>query len=154
MKVLSPLLVAFERFFNPLAARILASPLHWLLSWWLIDITYTGRRSGQTFSFPVIYARHDEKTLVAVVGQPDAKTYWRNFTGEPGTVELFLRGQPIWARATTLKDGGAVAGSLLRSYSARRPGQAKNLGLPTASSPDAEFEKAADEQVVLQLEIL
>lgn len=154
MKLFAPLLVALERYFNPLAARILASRLHWLLSSWLLDITYTGRKSGRTFSFPVTYARHDDKTLVAVVGQPDAKTYWRNFTGKPGTVEMFLRGQPVWAQAESLTDGGSEAGALLRSYVARHPRSSKARGLPAASSPDADFTKAASDEVVLKVEIL
>lgn len=153
MRVFGPVLVAFERFINPLAARILASRLHWLLSRWLIDITYTGRVSGRTFSLPVIYARHDERTFVALVGQPDAKTYWRNFL-EPGTVELFLRGQPVWARAEILRDGGPEAGALLRSFAAARPSWARNMGSPVASRPDAEFEKAANDQVILKLTAL
>ena len=154
MRIFSPLFVALERFFNPLAARILASRMHWLLSSRLIDITYTGRRSGQTFSFPVTYARHDEKTLVAVVGQPEAKTYWRNFVGQPGTVEMFLRGKPIWAQAETLQEGGPETGALLRSFAKIRPASAKSRGLPDASSTDAEFEKAAADEVILKLEIL
>ena len=96
MRLFGPVFVALERYLNPLAARILASRFHWLLSSWLVDVTYTGRRSGLTFALPVTYARHDEKTLVAVVGQPEAKTYWRNFTGSPGTVEMFLKGEPVW----------------------------------------------------------
>ena len=154
MRFLSPVFVALERFFNPLAARILASRLHWLLSSRLIDITYTGRRSGRTFSLPVTYARHDDTTLVAVVGQPEAKTYWRNFIGEPGTVELFLRGKPVWAKARTLREGGAEAGALLRSFAEQHPGSAKGRGLPAASSSDDEFAKAAQDEVILKLEIL
>jgi len=153
MRFLSPAFVALERFFNPLTARILASRLHWLLSSRLIDITYTGRRSGRTFSFPVTYARHDDATLVAVVGQPEAKTYWRNFVGEPGTVEIFLHGKPVWAKAQTLREGGAETGALLRSFVEQHPGSSKRRSLPAASASDGEFEKAARDEVILKLEI-
>ncbi|SDH56446.1 hypothetical protein SAMN05421505_11834 [Sinosporangium album] len=52
-------------------------------------ITYTGRRSGRTFSTPVAFRR---KAHVVTIGVrfPEAKAWWRNFldTGGPITLEL------------------------------------------------------------------
>lgn len=52
-------------------------------------ITYTGRRSGRTFTAPVAYRRSGEDIEIAA-NMPDAKTWWRNFTGDgaPLTVRL------------------------------------------------------------------
>ncbi len=52
-------------------------------------ITYTGRRSGRTFSIPVAYRRSGDDIEVAA-NLPDAKTWWRNFLGEGGPVTLTL----------------------------------------------------------------
>jgi hypothetical protein len=55
----------------------------------LTQVTYTGRRSGRTFSTPVAYRRAGNVVTIRV-GLPDAKSWWRNFTGDgaPLTLEL------------------------------------------------------------------
>ena len=55
----------------------------------LTRITYTGRRSGRTFSTPVGYRRAGDVVTIGV-RMPDAKSWWRNFTGDgaPLTLEL------------------------------------------------------------------
>ena len=63
-------------------------------------LTYTGRRSGRTFSIPVAYRRRGNDIEVAA-NLPDAKTWWRNFVGEGGPVTLTLDGAE--------RDGHAVA---------------------------------------------
>jgi hypothetical protein len=52
-------------------------------------LTYTGRRSGRTYSIPVSY-RRSGSVIVISVGMPEAKTWWRNFlnTGGPLTLRL------------------------------------------------------------------
>jgi len=52
-------------------------------------ITYTGRRSGRTISTPVAYRRTGDE-LEIVANMPEAKSWWRNFTGDgaPLTVQL------------------------------------------------------------------
>ncbi|MDA3644790.1 nitroreductase/quinone reductase family protein [Saccharopolyspora indica] len=52
-------------------------------------ITYTGRRSGRTFTTPVGYRRTGDTVRIGVVA-PDAKNWWRNFTGEGGPITLHL----------------------------------------------------------------
>ncbi|MEU5266353.1 hypothetical protein [Amycolatopsis sp. NPDC021455] len=55
----------------------------------LTQVTYTGRRSGRTLSTPVAYRRAGDVVTIRV-GLPDAKSWWRNFTGDgaPLTLEL------------------------------------------------------------------
>jgi len=55
----------------------------------LTVVTYTGRRSGTTFSIPVAYRREGDVVTIGV-RLPDAKNWWRNFTGDgaPLTVQL------------------------------------------------------------------
>jgi hypothetical protein len=76
--------------FNAPVAAIAASPrFGTLLRRNVTLITYTGRRSGRTFSIPVSYQRRGDEIEVGA-NLPDAKTWWRNFLGEGGPVTLTL----------------------------------------------------------------
>lgn len=57
----------------------------------LTIVTYTGRRSGRTFSIPVGYRRTGD-TVVIGVRMPGKKNWWRNFTGEGGPISVELDG--------------------------------------------------------------
>ena len=63
-------------------------------------ITYTGRRSGNTFSIPVAYRRSGDEIEITP-NMPDAKTWWRNFLGDGAPLTLSLDG--------TQRPGHAVA---------------------------------------------
>jgi len=62
-----------------------------LVSRHLTVVTYTGRRSGRTFSTPVAYQRKGDVVTITVAF-PDAKNWWRNFTGNGGPISLELEG--------------------------------------------------------------
>jgi hypothetical protein len=53
----------------------------------LINIRYVGRRSGKTIETPVGYRRSGD-TITINVMSPDAKSWWRNFLGEGGSITL------------------------------------------------------------------
>jgi len=55
----------------------------------LTQVTYRGRRSGRTFSTPVGYRRAADVVTIRVM-MPDAKSWWRNFTGDGGSITLEL----------------------------------------------------------------
>ncbi|MFF2393803.1 nitroreductase/quinone reductase family protein [Nocardia sp. NPDC058114] len=55
------------------------------------QITYTGRRSGRTFSTPVNYRRSGDEYLIGVA-MPDKKSWWRNFLDEGASVTLRIDG--------------------------------------------------------------
>lgn len=52
-------------------------------------VTYVGRRSGREFSTPVAYFRTDDGVRIDVM-MPDAKNWWRNFTGDGGPLSVRL----------------------------------------------------------------
>ncbi len=66
-------------------------------------ITYTGRRSGRTFSTPVAYRRRGHDIEIAA-NLPDAKTWWRNFVGDGGPVSLTLDGAEREGHAVAHRD--------------------------------------------------
>lgn len=74
-----------------------------LVSKYLTIVTYTGRRSGRTFSTPVAYRRKGDVVTIGV-RLPDAKNWWRNFTGEGGPITLELDGRDRTGHATAQRD--------------------------------------------------
>jgi hypothetical protein len=66
-------------------------------------ITYTGRRSGQTFSIPVAYRRRGDDIEIAA-NLPDAKTWWRNFVGDGAPISLTLDGAEHAGHAVAERD--------------------------------------------------
>ncbi len=52
-------------------------------------VTYTGRKSGREVTFPVNYrrAKSGDEIVIRVMA-PDAKTWWRNFTGDGAPMQL------------------------------------------------------------------
>jgi len=69
----------------------------------IATITYTGRRSGRTFSTPIGYRRHGD-TLTIPVTMPEAKSWWRNFLDEGGPVSLRLEGTDRAGHAVSRRD--------------------------------------------------
>ncbi|MFI7446590.1 hypothetical protein ACIBQX_03740 [Nonomuraea sp. NPDC049714] len=69
----------------------------------LTIVTYTGRRSGRTFSTPVGYRRADGVVTIGV-RMPEAKNWWRNFTGEGGPISLHLDGADQPGHAVARRD--------------------------------------------------
>ena len=66
-------------------------------------ITYTGRRSGRTFSIPVAYSRRGDEIEI-VPNMPDAKTWWRNFVGDGAPISLTLDGVERAGHAVAHRD--------------------------------------------------
>ncbi|TCC00478.1 DUF385 domain-containing protein [Micromonospora zingiberis] len=74
-----------------------------LLSRNLTVVTYTGRRSGRTFSTPVSFRRAGD-TVTISVAMPDSKNWWRNFLGEGGPIALQLDGVDRTGHAVARRD--------------------------------------------------
>lgn len=90
--------------FNAPVAAIAGSPRFGkLLRRNVTMISYTGRRSGRTFSIPVAYRRRGDEVEVAA-NLPDAKTWWRNFVGEGAAVTLTLDGTERAGHAVAERD--------------------------------------------------
>ncbi|MEU7978972.1 nitroreductase/quinone reductase family protein [Micromonospora sp. NPDC049081] len=92
------------RSFNTRVMALRSSP-RWgrFLRRHLVVVTYTGRRSGRTFSTPVAY-RQTGDAVVIQVAMPDAKQWWRNFLGEGGPISLNLDGVDRAGHAVARRD--------------------------------------------------
>jgi deazaflavin-dependent oxidoreductase (nitroreductase family) len=91
---------------NPLLRGILRSPLHRLLSSWLLLLTFTGRRSGQRFTIPVGYQVEDAEVLTVMASEAPKKQWWKNFR-DSGPVEVLLRGRKRIGTARLLEPNSA-----------------------------------------------
>lgn len=91
-----------NRALNAVVQPILDSRLSWMLSRFIVRITYTGRRSGKTFTTPVLYfKRHDGIRIY--VASPSTKNWWRNFLDDGGPIMLALPGGDRRGHATTTR---------------------------------------------------
>ena len=85
---------------NPIVGLILRSRLHGLMSASLLLIAYRGRKSGRAYRLPVQYAQDGQQVFI-LPGQPENKTWWRNFKEET-PVTLALRGKTLGGKARLL----------------------------------------------------
>jgi len=88
---------------SPFVRALLRSPLHRLLSGSLLLVTYTGRKSGRSFTIPVMYAE-DADGLLVDVGRSAEKVWWRNLRGG-ASVRVRLRGRELNGVAEAVSDG-------------------------------------------------
>ena len=105
---------------DPVVRGLLRSPAHRALSGSVLLLAYTGRRSGVRRELPVMYARLGDR-LVVVAGQPDTKTWWRNFIGGPQPVTATVADRRDSCRAQLLEPGTAEHQRALDAYRTRWP---------------------------------
>jgi len=91
----------FNRGLDGLRTSRLLGPV---LGRYLTAVSYTGRRSGRTFRTPVGYRRAGDVVTIQVMF-PDAKKWWRNFTGEGGPLTLELPGGDRTGHAVAKRTG-------------------------------------------------
>jgi deazaflavin-dependent oxidoreductase (nitroreductase family) len=81
----------WQKLYNPIITWLLHSPLHHLMSSSTMLITFSGRKSGKTYTTPVNYV-WDDHTLLVV--SPKDRLWWRNLRGG-APVTVFVRGQTL-----------------------------------------------------------
>ncbi|KIU14248.1 hypothetical protein [Mycolicibacterium llatzerense] len=70
----------------------------------LVEIRYTGRKSGRSFQTPVNYRLSGDDVVISVMA-PDAKSWWRNFLGDGGPITLLnFRGTDRAGHAIATRD--------------------------------------------------
>lgn len=112
---------------NQIVAALLRSRAHALLSGRVALVRYRGRRSGRWIETPVQYVELDDG-IVVLVGRPDSKRWWRNFsTG--ADLDVLVQGvwRSLYARVVRERDEPALAARLLDAYVARFPSSRRSL---------------------------
>jgi hypothetical protein len=105
---------------NPVVRGLLRSPAHRVLSRSVLLLAYTGRRSGVRRELPAMYAVLGDG-FVVVAGQPDTKTWWRNFAGDVRPVTVTVAGRRGSCRARLLEPRTAEHQLALDAYCRRYP---------------------------------
>jgi hypothetical protein len=88
VKTKSSPLESLFRLLNPLISLLLRSPLHGLMSQTCFLLSFKGRKSGITYTFPVGYYGHKENTLTVIPLHP----WWKNLQGHV-PVTIWFKGQ-------------------------------------------------------------
>jgi hypothetical protein len=100
---------------NAAVGAVLRSPVHRLLSGTLLLLTFRGRRTGRTYTLPLLYAR-EGRDLLLVALHPQGQSWWRNVAGG-AEIELLIAGRRLRGRAALEPDAGAAR----RAFAAGRP---------------------------------
>ena len=86
---------------------VLRSPLHGMISKYLTLITFTGRKSGKTYSTPVSYYQQNNQVTIFTHAN-----WWKNLQNG-ASVSLRLRGRELQGLAKAVADDkGAIAAKL------------------------------------------
>jgi hypothetical protein len=95
-------------------AAMLRSPLHRFLSGSLLLISFTGRRTGQEHSRPVMFAE-DEGGLIIFVGHPEKKVWWRNLS-EGTPVRVRVRGLELEGCGEVVRGDSSLAARYIERF--------------------------------------
>ncbi|WP_458208873.1 hypothetical protein [Haladaptatus sp. NG-SE-30] len=121
-----------ERIANPLFRSALQSRFHWIVSKWLILVSYVGCRSGRTYTFPVAYRQIDD-AVVAVTPKHESN-WWRNFH-DSRECRVWLRGTEHTATGelVTSDERGLLLGEYFENH--RLLGRMLGSDIDSAASP-------------------
>ena len=89
---------------NALVSIVLRSPWHRLMSPRLLLLTFTGRKSGKTFTTPIRYAQQGQTLQLKVLVK---YSWWKNLPEQPA-VHILLRGKIHTGRAEVLPEEAGV----------------------------------------------
>ncbi len=142
---------AFMKTGNFFMKVLLGSPIHGILSKNTLLISFTGRKTGKTYTTPVNYTQ-DENT-VWITSNRD-RVWWRNLEGG-ASISLRLRGKKVRGQAEIFKDDKRVAQGL-EAFLKPNPGNAKyfDIDLDDSGLPKAgDVLKAAARRVVIKISL-
>ena len=97
-----------QKLYNPLVLLLLRSPLHAAMSNSTMLLTFSGRKSGRTYTTPVNYVRDGDELLV--VGSRE-HSWWKNLRGA-AVVSVRVRGREMRGEAEAFEGEAAEEGLL------------------------------------------
>jgi deazaflavin-dependent oxidoreductase (nitroreductase family) len=115
-------------------------------------LSYQGRVSGRSFTIPVEYARDADGRYVIVPGEPEHKTWWKNFR-TPMTVRVLAAGSQVTGQAELIAEP-AERSDALAVYFRRFPAAARMQHLPRHDDGRFDQEKLtslAEQLVVIRV---
>jgi len=136
--------------FNPIMKWLIQSPFNSLVSRNTMTMTYTGRKSGKTYTTPMNYVlTNGTDRPVLWTTSLRERTWWRNLRGG-APVRLSLRGRQVNAIAEAIEDIPGIEAGLRASLQAA-PLLARYLDiqLEADGKPNSEDLNRAAEKMIL-----
>lgn len=128
---------------------VLRSPLHKVVSGSILLVTFTGRKSGKTYTTPVSYSRKGDQVMIFTHAN-----WWKNLRGG-APVKLRLQGKDVPGTAEPVTDKAAIADELF-AHLKQTPFDAKyyNVSFDEQGDPIKEdIEKAVETVIMVRVEL-
>lgn len=124
---------------------VLRSPVHGMISKSILLITFTGRKSGKSYTTPVSYSQQDDQVYIFTHA-----TWWKNLVGG-APVTLRIRGRQYEGLAEPVaKDKQAIAAGLAEHLrKVRSDARFYGVTFDDDGNPKAEEVERAVETVVM-----
>lgn len=129
---------------------ILRSPAHGMVDKTILLITFTGRKSGKTYTTPVSYSQYDDQVYVFTHA-----TWWKNLRSST-PVTLRIRGRELQGLAEPVAEDKQAIAAGLSQHLRKVPSDAKFYGVTfdDYKNPRAEeVEKAAQTVVMIGIRL-
>ncbi len=142
--------------FNDIMLGIINSPVHGMMSGSIMALTYTGRKSGKSYTTPVNYIRErlpNGGERLWTLSERD-RTWWRNFRGGArATLGIQRNSFPVIGYA--IEEPAAVEEALAH-YLEMSPGTARFVHVTKANGviDVASLKAAAQKQVLVYFELV
>jgi len=124
---------------------VLRSPMHGVVSKSVLLITFTGRKSGKTYTTPVSYSQYNDQVYIFTHA-----TWWKNLQNG-GPVSLRIRGRELQGLAEPVAEDKEAVAAGLSTHLRKVPSDAKYYGVSfdDQGNPRAEEVAEAVQSVVM-----
>jgi len=137
-------------FVNKTMKLILRSPAHGIVSKTVLLITFTGRKSGKTYTTPVDYSQDGDQVTVFTHGG-----WWKNLLGG-APVTLRIRGRELQGLAQPVTEDKQAVAAGLAAHLRKVPSDARyyQVTFDDHGDPKAqEVENAAQSVVMIRIQL-
>jgi deazaflavin-dependent oxidoreductase (nitroreductase family) len=137
-------------FVNHAMKFVLRSPVNGMVSKTILLITFTGRKSGKTYTTPVSYSQDDDQVTIFTHA-----AWWKNLRGG-APVTLRIRGREIQGLAEPIAEDKQAVAAGLTAHLRKVPSDARYYAvtLDDHRNPRAEeVEKAVQTVVMIRIRL-
>ncbi len=137
-------------FVNRTMKLVLRSPVHGIVSKTVLLITFTGRKSGKTYTTPVSYSQNGDQVYIFTHAD-----WWKNLrSGAP--VSLRIQGRELQGLAEAVAEDKSAVATGLAAHLRKVPSDARyyDVTFDDHRNPRAEeIEKAAQSVVMIRIRL-
>lgn len=137
-------------FVNKAMKFVLRSPVHGMVSKTILLITFTGRKSGKTYTTPVSYSQSGDQVSIFTHA-----TWWKNLRNHM-PVTLRIRGQEIQGFAEPVVEDKQAIAAGLEDHLRKVPSDARYYGVTFDSQGNpgtGQIEKAVQTVVMVRVQL-